>query len=249
MLLLLLLLLSFFLPLVDKSAASYKRNLLSCCSPSVDYRETTPADFPTLNEDNDFATTPRPVFTSTQIDADTTVPSECPKYNSTPKSTAKRAGGGGREADKYVFMCSGLVRNEQEDVQELALRIDGEFVAGYRASVTHVIVRVNEENRTGKTLKYLQGVAHRLWVVGYQWVVDCKQHGRLLPEEQYEALDDTGEPGPKKSRLRETQLFRDYTFNFAEAPTHISMEDIQVYCTYYIYIFAGDTRVFTLENC
>lgn len=82
-------------------------------------------------------------------------------------------------------------------------------------TVTHVIVNTTgRENAARSTLKYLQGVAHRKWIVSYRWVEDCIKKQTILNAERYEATTfcDDIFPAPRNSRLREKDLFEGFVF-------------------------------------
>ena len=67
-------------------------------------------------------------------------------------------------------------------VEKLAKFVGGEFSTKFSAHTTHLIVRVDEENKADKTLKYLCALAAGKWVVSFQWVQKCLEAGKLLPE-------------------------------------------------------------------
>ncbi|KMQ92803.1 breast cancer type 1 susceptibility protein [Lasius niger] len=86
----------------------------------------------------------------------------------------------------------------------------------FESGVTHVIVNtIGEKNAAKSTLKFLQGVAHRKWIVSYRWIGDCLEQRKLLDETSYEAMtynDDIIDAGPRRSRLRKKDLFEGFTF-------------------------------------
>ena len=45
-----------------------------------------------------------------------------------------------------------------------------------------MIVRTGPRLEAGRTLKFLQGVAARAWLVSPAWVEDCLAAGKMLPE-------------------------------------------------------------------
>ncbi|XP_076657661.1 uncharacterized protein LOC143361851 [Halictus rubicundus] len=119
-----------------------------------------------------------------------------------------------RTRRRLCFVCSGLISSEIEQVRRLASLANAGYVNQFDQGVTHVIVKANEENNSAsKTLKYLQGIAHRKWIVGYQWVIDSLREKELINEERYEVVDSrTLEAGPRNSRLRQTNLFEGFAF-------------------------------------
>lgn len=130
---------------------------------------------------------------------------------------------------RLCFVCTGLVPSQIEDVKKLALRVNGRYVTNFDREVTHVIVTVNADNGANKTLKYLQGVAYRKWIVSYQWVISCLAQKRLVNEEPYEAVDcGTREAGPRNSRLRQKGLFEGFVFLCLGPYVNVSVAQYEV---------------------
>ncbi|EZA62063.1 Breast cancer type 1 susceptibility protein-like protein [Ooceraea biroi] len=123
-----------------------------------------------------------------------------------------------RQADrqKLCFVCSGLTPAQIRHVTKFAKRRNANYVNHFDPSVTHVIVStVGKENVTKSTLKYLQGIAYRKWIVSYRWIEDCDKERKLLDEVPYEATmdnDGVNETASRNSRLRQKGLFEDFTF-------------------------------------
>ncbi|XP_034243716.1 breast cancer type 1 susceptibility protein homolog isoform X3 [Thrips palmi] len=116
---------------------------------------------------------------------------------------------------KLQFVCSSLPKNLVAQVKKLANIVKAEFSSKFTSDTSHLIVGVDENNRADKTLKYLCAVAAGKWVVSPAWVEKCLEAKKLLPEEPFEALDTTGEPGPqlsRESRLSKKNLFSGFEF-------------------------------------
>ncbi|CAL7939335.1 unnamed protein product [Xylocopa violacea] len=130
---------------------------------------------------------------------------------------------------RLCFVCTGLVSFQIEQVNRLAHMVNARYVTQFELDVTHVIVRTNKNNNgTDKTLKYLQGIVHKKWIVSYKWVVDSLSEGRLVNELPYEAVDSkTLEAGPRKSRLSEEGLFTGFAFLCIGPYPDISVEQYQ----------------------
>lgn len=126
-------------------------------------------------------------------------------------------------------MCSGLVLSEIEQVKTLAQKVNVKYRQQFDQEVTHVIVKADKDNSANKTLKYLQGVAHKKWIVGFDWVINSLKENRLVNEEPYEVVDSrTLEAGPRRSRLREKDLFTGFVF-FCNGPyDNVSVQQYQV---------------------
>ncbi|XP_076621251.1 uncharacterized protein LOC143341843 isoform X1 [Colletes latitarsis] len=128
------------------------------------------------------------------------------------------------------FVCSGLGQAQIEHVKRLASIVNARYVTQFDPDVTHVIVKADKKNNgASKTLKYLQGIAHRKWTVVDQWVTDCLKEKELINEEPYEAVDSrTLEAGPRKSRLRQNNnLFEDFVFLFIGPYVGVTVEQYQ----------------------
>lgn len=115
------------------------------------------------------------------------------------------------------FVCSGLTAAQIATVKEFAAKHNANYVNQFDRDVTHVIVKTaGEQNAAKSTLKYLQGIAHRKWIVSYRWIEDCGRQQRLLDELPYEATSQndvgTNGAGPRNSRLRDKGLFEGFTF-------------------------------------
>ncbi|CAH2076531.1 unnamed protein product, partial [Iphiclides podalirius] len=86
------------------------------------------------------------------------------------------------------------------------------YVEKYTRDLTHLVVGVDEENRSQRSVKYMCALAAGKWIVSYAWVEKCLQSQTILPEEPFESLDGTGEPGPRRSRLAKRKLFEGIRF-------------------------------------
>lgn len=131
--------------------------------------------------------------------------------------------------NKLCFVWSSLIIDQIESIKKLANLINATWTQNFNSTVTHVIVSTNEKtNAATKTLKFLQGIAHKKFVVGYQWIVECLKEGTLINEEPYEAVDCyTLEAGPRKSRLRESDLFDGFAFTCIEPFENITVTQFQ----------------------
>ena len=88
------------------------------------------------------------------------------------------------------------------------------------STVTHLIVRTEEDLVAERTLKYLQAVASGVMVVSEAWVVECHRDSANLGKAKKWEVKDEGveegleEEGPRKSReareLGEAPLLRGY---------------------------------------
>lgn len=147
-----------------------------------------------------------------------------------PKNVVSVTGGASFGRQKLCFVCSGLVQAQIEHVKRLASMVNARYVTQFDPEVTHVIVKTDDGNNgASKTLKYLQGIAHRKWILGAQWVIDSLKAKKLINEERYEVVDcRTLEAGPRNSRLRERDLFAGFVFLCIGPYVDVSIEQYQV---------------------
>ncbi|XP_077281416.1 uncharacterized protein LOC143908037 isoform X2 [Temnothorax americanus] len=136
------------------------------------------------------------------------------------------------EKRDLCFVCSGLSAVQITTVKEFAAKYNANYVNQFDRNVTHVIVNTTgEQNAAKSTLKYLQGIAHRKWIVSYRWIEDCIRQQKLLDEIPYEATtqNDVGinGAGPRNSRLREKSLFEDFTFLCVGPYNNVSVSQYQ----------------------
>ncbi|KAH9631204.1 hypothetical protein HF086_005975 [Spodoptera exigua] len=50
------------------------------------------------------------------------------------------------------------------------------------------------------------------WIISFDWIDKIMQTKEIVNEAYYEALDSTGEPGPRRSRIAKQKLFDGITF-------------------------------------
>ncbi|XP_046619451.1 breast cancer type 1 susceptibility protein homolog [Neodiprion virginianus] len=134
----------------------------------------------------------------------------------------------GASESRLCFVCSNLTLPQIENVKAFARLHNADYTVNYKPEVTHVIVKTEEDDSAARTMKYLLGIAHKKWIVSYQWVTDSSSQNRLLEEEDYEVVDsDTHEPGPRRSRLSKTGLFDEFAFTCMAATSEIPVSNLQ----------------------
>lgn len=150
-------------------------------------------------------------------------------------STKRTAGDACRRPDlrgKLRFVCSGLTAAQVANVQKFARLHNADYAQQFDPAVTHVIVNTSgADNAAKSTLKYLQGIAHRKWVVSFKWIEDCIARRTLLAEDPYEATTqsvDVNGPGPRNSRLSNRGLFEDFAFLCIGPYENVSLAQYQV---------------------
>ncbi|CAH0714439.1 unnamed protein product, partial [Brenthis ino] len=117
-----------------------------------------------------------------------------------------------RKASKLCIAGSCLTIDEQANLRLLCSQRKWTFVDKYIKELTHLVVGVDEENKSQRSVKYMCALAGAKWIVSYTWVERCLETNSVVDEEAFEALDGTGEPGPRRSRLAKQKLFRGITF-------------------------------------
>ncbi|KZC13599.1 Breast cancer type 1 susceptibility protein like protein [Dufourea novaeangliae] len=152
-----------------------------------------------------------------------------PETDKSTKDKIRPLGVQSLNRQRLCFVCSGLLLDQIKQVQRLAGEVNARYVTKFDREVTHVIVKADETNNgASKTLKYLQGVAYRKWIVGFQWVIDSLTEKKLISEERYEVVDCTTlEAGPRNSRLRQKDLFEGFVFLCVEPYVDVSVEQYQ----------------------
>ncbi|XP_059046426.1 breast cancer type 1 susceptibility protein homolog [Achroia grisella] len=101
---------------------------------------------------------------------------------------------------------------ELTKVKLLCRQYNWQYTDKYTKDLTHLVVGVDDENRSQRSVKYMCALAASKWIVSFEWVQNCLKSNQIVKEEQYEALDGTGEPGPKRSRLAKKKLFEGIIF-------------------------------------
>ncbi|CAG4948435.1 unnamed protein product [Colias eurytheme] len=117
-----------------------------------------------------------------------------------------------RKNQKYYIAGSCLSLSEKTKVKQLCAQRNWVFMEKYTKELTHLIVSVDEEKKAQRSAKFMCALAASKWIVAYDWVEKCLQTNQIVDEEPYEALDITGEPGPKRSRLTKQKLFNGIKF-------------------------------------
>ena len=149
-------------------------------------------------------------------------------FTSTPdKRDANKKTVQAKKEMKPVLVTSGLPRPHVKVIEDFSRQFGVDFLTTYTNRVTHVVVRVDEDNMTERTLKYLYGVAGHKWIVNVDWVRQCLKEKRFVGEEPYEVLEMEGEDGPRRSRHSRTLLFQDFEFCCLEPFTDVTVDQLR----------------------
>ena len=81
-----------------------------------------------------------------------------------------------------------------------------------KPKVTHLIVNHTEDMCGDRTMKFLQAISKRIWIIGIKWVQDSLSCGTCLLPEQYEVKDIHNLPGPIRARTlgKRSRLFEGF---------------------------------------
>ncbi|XP_064095152.1 breast cancer type 1 susceptibility protein homolog isoform X2 [Macrobrachium nipponense] len=151
-----------------------------------------------------------------------------PSSSVSSRSTGKAVCPPVREA--YHLVCTGLNSNEMLKVDEFIKRVataGSSLKKSWASNVTHVIVKTDKDMLAQRTLKYLYGVAAGCWVISLQWVFDSLSLNKVLPEIDYEVLDCTGAPGPRRSRTYFKPIFENYEFFLKPPFLEVSVDQLK----------------------
>ncbi|XP_066980620.1 uncharacterized protein [Macrobrachium rosenbergii] len=150
------------------------------------------------------------------------------KPSSSIRSTGKAVCPPVQEACHLV--CTGLNSNEMLKVDEFIKRVaiaGSSLKKSWASNITHVIVKTDKDMLAQRTLKYLYGVAAGCWVISLQWVFDSLSLNKVLPEIDYEVLDCTGAPGPRRSRTYFKPIFENYEFFLKPPFLEVSVDQLK----------------------
>uniref|UniRef100_A0A6P7F707 Breast cancer type 1 susceptibility protein homolog n=1 Tax=Diabrotica virgifera virgifera TaxID=50390 RepID=A0A6P7F707_DIAVI len=147
---------------------------------------------------------------------------------------------------KPCLACTRLSKVQTQSISLLTNKKLATYSAKFNDSVTHMIVTLDESKRIKDyTMKFVSAVASGIWVLGYEWVQECLKTNSIVPEEAYEALDDSGGTGPKTARLSrlKTPLFKGFKFYCVNPLYSTTVEEIEDVITK-----LGGITVKNLEN-
>ncbi|XP_047990538.1 breast cancer type 1 susceptibility protein homolog isoform X2 [Leguminivora glycinivorella] len=125
---------------------------------------------------------------------------------------------------KYCVAASCLTSTEVKTVELLCAKRGWTFVKEFTKDLTHLVVGVDEEGRSQRTVKFMCALAAGRWIVRYEWADTWLRRGHAA-EEPFEALDWTGEPGPQRARTTTRKLFDGFTF-FCMPPFSVLSEPV-----------------------
>ncbi|XP_045783700.1 breast cancer type 1 susceptibility protein homolog [Maniola jurtina] len=141
----------------------------------------------------------------------------CPSAVVVAKTTQERefisqCAGMQRRRAKFCVAGSCLMASQQAMLKQLCFQMNWTYVDKYTKDLTHLVVGVDKENRSQRSVKYMCALASSKWIVTFAWVEKCLSDNGFVDEEPFEALDAMGEPAPRRSRLAKTKLLQGITF-------------------------------------
>ena len=148
---------------------------------------------------------------------------------------------------EYCILCSGMNEKQCDEVKLFVKSFNLKLTNVFSKDVTHVIVKTSSDdnNRACKTLKYLQGIAYRKWVLNFNWVRDSMLNRKILNEEVYEVVDSVSLiPGARKARLGEPGPFQGFVFLCVPPFINITVSVYEVTISRYT-IPRNDFSIFT----
>ncbi|XP_022104267.1 uncharacterized protein LOC110986593 isoform X2 [Acanthaster planci] len=103
------------------------------------------------------------------------------------------------------LVASLLTSKEQRKVKQLARETACAYTRDFDSFTTHVVIPT-DDNQLAKerSLKFLQGIAARVWIISFKWITESLERGQMLPEKDFEVKGDTvmGKThGPERARL------------------------------------------------
>ena len=101
---------------------------------------------------------------------------------------------------RMTICCTGLTKADKNALDILVQKFDLKQKSVLDEHVTHLVAKVNENNCADRTLKYLEAINRRIWIVNQMWIKDSLANQKLLRPENYEALDMNGTNGPYRAR-------------------------------------------------
>ena len=76
-----------------------------------------------------------------------------------------------------------------------------------------MISATDQNHLSRRTIKYLSAILSGIWIVNYQWIIECSKLNKWCNEEKFEVTGDAlGTGGPKKGRLRAANNVRKILF-------------------------------------
>ena len=96
------------------------------------------------------------------------------------------------------------------------------FTENYKSLTKYILIIKHQDKWVERSVQYYFGLAWNAWIVGMEWIRDCKRVNRCISPERYEIKGDrqTNSEGiPKKSReynKRKGGLFKNVLFIYKD---------------------------------
>lgn len=132
------------------------------------------------------------------------------------------------DKENMVLVCSGLSTGDRKTFDDFIQKFGIRQKPCVDNQVTHLVANVNVQNCADRTLKFLQAITNRCWIVNLNWVRDCLRHGKLIKPDGFEVSDLNNEPGPQRARLSEknSKLFGGFEISLSGTFAGLKKDDL-----------------------
>lgn len=84
---------------------------------------------------------------------------------------------------KPCIACTRLSNSQVMSISQLTNKKLANYSNVFTSNVTHMIVAVNDQNRLKDyTVKFMNAVAEGIWVLRFEWVMECLNNNCIVPE-------------------------------------------------------------------
>ncbi|XP_077295392.1 uncharacterized protein LOC143917686 [Arctopsyche grandis] len=147
------------------------------------------------------------------------------RTKSSPISTANVNKSSDRiQAKNICIACSCLPLEQKNSIMNLATSMGWNFTETFSKDMTHLIVKVDQDNISSRSVKYMQAVASGCWIVSFKWAEQCINTKSHAEESEFEVLDSSGKRGPFASRTSKVKVFHNMTFYLLPPITIVPIE-------------------------
>ncbi|OWF47137.1 Breast cancer type 1 susceptibility protein-like [Mizuhopecten yessoensis] len=131
-----------------------------------------------------------------------------------------------------IILTSGLNQSQQEDVKNVCRTFGWGFSHSFHPKITHLVIKTEPEEcrMCDRSLKFLQAIAHHVFIVNLQWIRDSGSKGIRQSEKNYEVIGDTGtiemHNGPYLSRTKSSLLLKGFNIHLIGQAEDLTKDDI-----------------------
>lgn len=84
--------------------------------------------------------------------------------------------------NRICLVTSGLNETEISLIKVLAEKMSFKWSNTLASDATHLVVKIDENNRVPRTLKYFQALSRHIPIVSSKWIETCYRRNRLVKE-------------------------------------------------------------------